>query len=364
MNQQSRILQSRPKRARELASRPPRPQVIKAASDQFVEGRPAKNAALSSKYLGKGVSVMQLEPDILDDHHALGPVIYRNKGQNIRLNYETLRAAVHATAVNSLIHGPEFGVARQSNCFFRGFEIPTENVEEESIKALANALAEIESTTIQTDHQKSKDRLNPGDIVNISMQSSYEDESRKRIYLPIDVQLELLRPINRLTDGYGIIFVLAAGNSAIDLGAKNWDAGDGTVRSIASMTSTRRSIRVGYASNDTHLIGDLSNFGEGVDFYVRADAVDAACYHFHHSRLEGDLLDCITPGFGKSSAAAPIASGALACIQQAVKEKRGRDKPLDRDNLLQLIIDSADKSYNELPILNLEAALRLALQRY
>lgn len=293
---------------------------------------------------GAGVSLLQVEFDIFDDHPNISGRVSRVFGphdNDFCYRFDCLPYAIHGTAVSSLIVDPQFGVAPDVNLLFTGIEkLESNNANHysayDSILPTLKRLNESWNETVLPEGR----RLARGDIVSISLQSHYEypEPENADEKLPIDSDTEILEELVKL-DERGLIIFIAAGNSKIDLDqhevAVN-DNGHDVLVKYADLAAMSPAIKVGYTGlgwANRH----WSNYGSMVKFFAPTGSMRAACYDYNEKEHRTDLIDTFSGGFGKTSAATPIIASIAARLQSAHKKRWG--VPMDRNALLSLMED-------------------------
>lgn len=278
---------------------------------------------------GSNVRVLQIEIDLFEDHESLTGQIeaWPEAGIETRERFfEAIRHAVHATAVASIITDPNFGVAPKVDFHFYGTHSLTDFQEGDGLLDILSHVC---------NNAREMYGFSEGDIVSISFQLPTKIGD-KFLLLPIDVDKDIRRSINHLTDDIGAIVLISAGNSGANLdGVDLFEGHDDFNKLYSEIAKKSRAIRVGYSNNgcsDTL----LSNFGECVDLFCPAESVRAACYDFNPKTHVGDLIDCVSGGFSRTSASTPMIAGLIACLQSYYRESTG-GKSLTRDDVMSLV---------------------------
>jgi hypothetical protein len=287
-----------------------------------------------SKFSGKGVTFLQVEFDLFEDHECFHQRKINWPAASPRARerfYESIRHTVHATATASIVVDSRFGVAPEVDFHFHGCSSLAEW--NGGLRAMIHNL--------QRSMRKTK-FLSPGDIISISLQFPMVLNERK-IAVPVDFDDHIRESLNEISDEFGVLIFLAAGNSAVDLDKLSFE----TWYDYAQSRENSSSILVGYCSND---LKDTmySNYGTVVDVYAPAESIQAACYNYSCPFGIGDLLDTKSYGFQRTSAATPIVAGFAASIQGAYPNKRARLSP---PQFRELLKNKADRKIGSQPVL-------------
>lgn len=264
---------------------------------------------------GAGVSVLQVELDVFEDHRSIDGLIktWPSKSHVSRERlFDAFKHTIHATAVASLIADRNFGVAPLVDFHFCGAQSLNEWRRPGFLSDLLDEILE---------DRGAKYQLKPGDIISMSLQRPVTIDGKTK-FLPIDSNGSVRESINRLSKELDLIVFIAAGNGELDLDNNPiGKAGDITF-TYDQMRRNSSAIIVGYSDNDRSNTLD-SNYGECVDITVPAQSVRAACYDNDETKGVGDLLDAISYGFCRTSAATPMAAGLAACLQSEHKLRHG-----------------------------------------
>jgi subtilisin family serine protease len=290
-------------------------------------------APVRAGFQGSGVRLCQIEFALFDDHESLArlrPTLRKMKptwggsGTDIQDAFKFIRMKVHATAVASIIADVNYGISPKAEFSFIGSVL--EDWPPISLKVFDTLLRSVRQRTYRQ-----------GDIISISMQSPLVTAEGKPCYVPLDMEFEVAEVIAEITNKYGVLVFIAAGNSSLDLDAYSWKG-----NSYRALHERSRAILVGYTNNErTHLL--RSNHGALVETYAPAQSVKAACYNFSTEDERGDLLEAFSAGFTGTSAATPMVAAMAACVQGAYK-KENRGKVLGRDQMLELFRDCGYQS--------------------
>lgn len=288
---------------------------------------------------GENVRLLQLEFDIFDDHPDVSGKIKRlfePHPNDPCYSYQSLKHAIHATAVSSLIVDPNYGVAPDVNYYFSGVEKPVCCSEALSDQSLFESIG---SVLRRLNHENSwlKD-FRAGDIISISLQSRILRQGGGIDRLPIDADIFVRKQLNELYEKGFIVFV-AAGNSRIDL--------DRYLVPVDEKPDSRRMIRYSRVAKSSHAIKvgytgmgwanlNWSNFGSNVDFFAPTGSMRAACYNYDPKERRTDLIDTFSGGFGKTSASTPIIASIAARIQGAYRSYND-DQSLSQEDLISLM---------------------------
>lgn len=299
---------------------------------------------------GAGVTIIQLEHDIFDDHSSMKSVrnhsFRTSSSTQLKRAFRAVKRAVHATAVGSIINDPQYGIAPDAEYVFIGFDddlAPLEGIED-SLENILKKHNELE--------------LKPGDFINISMQLEGSNRRRPCVY-PVDARPDIKDLINEITNELGMIVVIAAGNGAVDLDDAALSLGLRS-KKYTKLSSDSLALKVGYTNFEKNHV-ENSNYGNCVHLSAQAVDIKAACHSYDPVRAKGDLLDVRHDGFARTSAAAPIVAASLACIQSCVI-RAGR-RPLTRNEILEIVeltgslpVIEGDKKIGVIP--NVKGALK------
>jgi hypothetical protein len=170
--------------------------------------------------------------------------------------------------------------------------------------------------------------MSPGDVMLLEAQTSVAGSS----YLPVEVETAAFDAIRHAVD-LGIVVIEAGGNGSNDLDA--WRDASGKARLNRKSPDFRDSgaILVGAASAATpHKRLDFSNFGSRIDCYAWGDSIDTT-----GDGWTGNATNTYTTGFGGTSGASPIITGAALLLQSW--RKRGGHAPYTPDTVRSLLSD-------------------------
>lgn len=276
---------------------------------------------------GHGVSVLQIESEVIPDHPQLEDLIHLQSEEFDTSGgvLEKIKRAVHGTAAGAIISSKKFGVAEYCNHYFLGAQNESER------RDLFPTLERFCSNFSQLD------KFSPGDIISISLQLPIKNVGGKNVYLPIDISSRVRRMLNELTKR-GLIVFIAAGNSNSNLDRQRFTRieDDGSEEDYCYFDKAKKSlsVKVGYSINGlTH--SEVSNHGRCVSFFAPAHSVETACYDNRQGSRRTDILDNHSLGFCRSSAATPLIAGMAACIQSYALFKLGTK--FGRNELLEIM---------------------------
>jgi hypothetical protein len=146
-----------------------------------------------------------------------------------------------------------------------------------------------------------------GDVLLLEAQTTVAGVSG---YLPIEVETAVFDSI-RLATALGIIVVEAGGNGSNDLDTFTDTGGQQILNRSSSNFKDSGAIMVGAASStNPHSKLSFSNYGSRIDCYAWGQNIDTT-----GDGWTGNLTNTYTTGFGGTSGATPIITGAALCIQ-------------------------------------------------
>ncbi len=160
------------------------------------------------------------------------------------------------------------------------------------------------------------DAMSPGDVLLLEAQTTAAGSSTS--YLPVEVEQAVFDAIRNAVDS-GIVVVEAAGNGGNDL--DDWSDADGRHLLKVGDDDYRDSgaIMVGAATSAApHSRLDFSNHGSRVDCYAWGQNVDTT-----GDGWTGTSTTAYTGGFGGTSGASPIVTGAAVLLQSWRRARRG-----------------------------------------
>ena len=288
---------------------------------------------------GAGITVLQIEFDIFDQHDCIktSRLTRLNDPErqiNRPLYFKNVKRTVHATAVASVIVATDYGVAKQAELKFSGGTTKFRedaDIVDETLRGVLRGLDDY--------------RLKRGDIITISLQRDVTPvgQPNRRIKVPIDTHDAIRLMIREISEHLGVLVFIAAGNSGRDLSKLSYFVTD----SSGLLKLYKRAYDNGRTNFDAFLVGSLaqsnspssySNYGRCVDFFFPAARLQAACYH--DSSESAALIGAKTMGFGRTSAATPAVAGVFANMQSyLIKTDR---TPLDPCEVRKLIEKSLE----------------------
>ncbi|MBM7505909.1 S8 family peptidase [Agromyces aurantiacus] len=160
------------------------------------------------------------------------------------------------------------------------------------------------------------DAMSPGDVLLLEAQTTAAGSSTS--YLPVEVEQAVFDAIRNAVDS-GIVVVEAAGNGGNDL--DDWTDANGRHLLKVGDPDYRDSgaIMVGAATSAApHSRLDFSNHGSRVDCYAWGQSVDTT-----GDGWTGTSTTAYTGGFGGTSGASPIVTGAAVLLQSWRKARKG-----------------------------------------
>lgn len=304
--------------------------VVRSVEARDLLGFEAVSQEIRDRAQGSDVRVLQIEIDLFEDHESLSGQIAawpKNGVETRERFFEAIRHAVHATAVASIITDPNFGVAPKVDFHFYGTH---------SLSDFQKGDGLLEILAHVCENARKHYGFSAGDIISISFQFPTKIGD-KYLYLPIDVDKDIRKRIKYLTDEIGAIVLISAGNSRANLdGVDLFQEHDDYTKFYSEVAKESRAIRVGYSNNDSSDTM-LSNYGECIDLFCPAESVRAACYDFDPDKKVGDLIDCVSGGFARTSASTPMMAGLIACLQSYYRDAN-QGKSLTRDEIMNLIV--------------------------
>lgn len=150
------------------------------------------------------------------------------------------------------------------------------------------------------------DAMSPGDVLLLEAQTTVGGST----YLPVEVEQAVFDAISDAVDA-GIVVVEAAGNGGNDLDDYTDAAGDHILRVGDSDYRDSGAIMVGAASSTApHSRLGFSNHGSRIDCYAWGENVDTT-----GDGWTGMSTTAYTGGFGGTSGASPIVTGAAVLLQ-------------------------------------------------
>ncbi|HEY9421847.1 MAG TPA: S8 family peptidase [Thermoanaerobaculia bacterium] len=197
--------------------------------------------------------------------------------------------------------------------------------------------------------------MSAGDVLLLEAQTRYSTASS---YVPVEVEQAVFDAIQFATS-QGIIVVEAGANGSVDLDSFQDVNGKRILNRSSSDFRDSGAIMVGAGSSAApHVRLDFSNFGSRIDCFAWGENIDTC-----GDGWTGTATNAYTTGFGGTSGASPIVTGA-AILLQAWGEKRGtgRYSPADLRGLLSdasLNTASSDPASDRIGVMpNLRAILK------
>ena len=169
--------------------------------------------------------------------------------------------------------------------------------------------------------------MNAGDVLLLEAQTTYSTVSG---YVPVEVEQAVFDAIAYATS-QGIIVVEAGANGAVDLDAFEDVSGKNILNRASADFRDSGAILVGAASSAApHERLGFSSFGSRIDCFAWGENIDTC-----GDGWTGTATNVYTTGFGGTSGASPIVTGA-ALLLQSWRESRGepRYSPAELRSLL------------------------------
>lgn len=158
------------------------------------------------------------------------------------------------------------------------------------------------------------DAMSPGDVLLLEAQTTVGGST----YLPVEVEQAVFDAIRDAVDG-GIVVVEAAGNGGNDLDDYTDAAGDHILRVGDSDYRDSGAIMVGAATSTApHSRLGFSNYGSRIDCFAWGENIDTT-----GDGWTGMSTTAYTSGFGGTSGASPIVTGAAVLLQSWRRARKG-----------------------------------------
>ncbi|WP_298577247.1 S8 family peptidase [uncultured Luteimonas sp.] len=180
--------------------------------------------------------------------------------------------------------------------------------------------------------------MEPGDVLLLEAQTRYGTVQN----VPIEVHDAIFDAIRDAVDN-GIVVVEAAGNGSVDLDTFQTADGRRILNRASSDFRDSGAILVGAARSPVpHMRSGFSNFGSRIDCYGWGDSIDTC-----GDGQTGSLTNSYTTGFGGTSGASPMVTGAAALLQSW--HKRVFRRILTPDEMRELLSDPARNTASQAP---------------
>lgn len=172
------------------------------------------------------------------------------------------------------------------------------------------------------------DNMNPGDVLLLEAQTVVGSST----YLPVEVETAVYDAIRQAVDD-GIVVVEAGANGSNDLDAFTDAAGKHVLDRNSSDFKDSGAIMVGAGSSTApHSRLNFSNFGSRIDCFAWGGNIDTC-----GDGWTGTATNLYTTGFGGTSGASPIVTGAAVLLQSWLKRIDG--EPASPDDLRSILSD-------------------------
>lgn len=166
-----------------------------------------------------------------------------------------------------------------------------------------------------------------GDVLLLEAQTTYSTTGQA--FVPVEVEDQVFAAIQVAVER-GIIVVEAAGNGSVDLDTFRTVAGKAILDRNSADFRDSGAIMVGAASSSTpHRRMNFSNFGSRIDCYAWGENVETC-----GDGGTGNANATYTSGFGGTSSASPIVTGAALLIQSWARAQGRRYTPRQMRDLL------------------------------
>jgi hypothetical protein len=174
------------------------------------------------------------------------------------------------------------------------------------------------------------DNMAAGDVLLLEAQTTIGSST----YLPVEAESATFDALRHAVD-QGIIVVEAGGNGSNDLDAFRDSNGKAVLDRNSADFKDSGAIMVGAASSAApHQRLGFSNYGSRIDCYAWGENINTC-----GDGWQGNLTNSYTTGFGGTSGASPIVTGAALLMQNWFKSYEG--STLEPDEMRSLLSDPA-----------------------